>query len=90
MLWAILGLSMLIFWIALESYWQAQGAELRRVAGMRRLGAWVQSQLPRGINVQKTVAVDYKRGFQLPDSWDSDFEGTQHIGEQDSGFRFKP
>lgn len=85
---------MLIFWVALELYWQAQRAELRYQAlkaGFRRLGAWVQSRLPKGINVQKTVAVDYKKGFSLPDSWDSeDFESTQHLDDKDSGFRFKP
>jgi hypothetical protein len=92
-IWVLLGLSIVIFWIALEVYWQAQRADSRHratKAGLRRLGEWVQSQLPKGINTQKTVAVDYKAGFSLPDSWDSeDFERTQHVADRDSGFRFK-
>lgn len=90
MFWITLGLGGLIFWVALETYWQAQRVERARRLGMKRFAAWVQGQLPRGINVQKTVAVDYRKGIAPGLDWSDDFDSTQHLGQQDSGFRFKP
>lgn len=91
MFWVIvsLGLASLLMWFAFELYWLAQRAEAGDRANKeltRKSHEYLKAQLPRGcgVNVNRTVAVDYTEGFDTGDDWEEDFQKTQALPEASS------
>lgn len=95
MFWVIvsLGLASLLMWFAFELYWLAQRAEARYRENrerVRKSHEYLKAQLPRGcgVNVNRTIAVDYTAGFDTGDDWEEDFQKTQALLNK-SGMRPK-
>lgn len=88
-------------WLAFQMYWHAQETE-RNFADVRerirKSHEYLKEQLPRGcgVNVRKTVVVDYADGIPNDYDWDEEMEKTQALPEgklddnaHDSGMRAK-
>lgn len=91
---SIITLAACLLWLALEMYWHAQRMDSQDVATQQRIRdafGYLKAQLPRGsVNLQKTVVVDYKAGFDPGYDWDGeDFRATQCPVEHESGVKLK-
>lgn len=86
MFYVSLVLASALMWLAFELYRQAQetaiGDALTREQ-IRKSHDYLKAQLPRGcgVNVHKTVAVDYAAGIKNDWNWDEDLEKTQALPE---------
>lgn len=101
MFWTSLGFAVALMWLAFELYWQAQGVEQGLADArmrVRKSHDYLKAQLPRGcgVNVNKTVAVDYAAGVKSDYDWEDDLdktqmlpEGTTDAGSHQSGMRSK-